>query len=304
MDVTLSNNKQSQNTNDQSKVKVRLKPMPPSPQTKKNNKPATNIKNTKPIEQKPIKKYSSNTNFILSSVNFLFFRPITAPKETVITPKKTTTTTIIPKKPVKTSIAKPSTNTNNSEKQSVRLPSSTSAPTKPIEKKSSDISNSTGTTKKPTETPSAKPPPVTLGKIPKLNPANKQKPMEIPTPSKSLTDQKLDLLAVSGGLSNNKETTISEKNLPKSRSPPRSNRPQQNLLENSDPFAPLSPMDLVDSTDNSLGKPPSTRYPSLLDTNPRLTTNFSRTNSIGLENTQSQSPLSPVTNICRKTESL
>ncbi len=50
--------------NDQSKVKVRLKPIPPSPQTKKNNKPVTNIKNTTPVEQKPIKKYQSNDNFI------------------------------------------------------------------------------------------------------------------------------------------------------------------------------------------------------------------------------------------------
>ncbi len=63
MDVTLSNNKQSQNTTDQSNVKVRLKPIPQSPQTKKNNKPVTNIKTTKPTEQKSIKKYSLYISF-------------------------------------------------------------------------------------------------------------------------------------------------------------------------------------------------------------------------------------------------
>jgi hypothetical protein len=130
--------------------------------------------------------------------------------------------------------------------------------------------------------------------------------MEKPTPPKGLTDQKLDLLAIGGGsaVPNNKESNIPEKNLPKRRSPPRSNRPQPNPVENSDPFAPLSPMDLIDITDSSLGKQPTTRYPSLLDTNTRLTTNISRANSIGLDNTQSQSPLSPVKNICMKTESL
>jgi hypothetical protein len=220
---------------------------------------------------------------------------VTVQKETVITTKKTTT--VIPKKPVKTSIIKPLLNTNNSEKQSVRPPLTASS-SKPIEKKSSDISNSTTitATKKSTEPSPAKPPPVTLGKIPKLNPANKQKPM----PSKSLTDQKLDLLASGGNVNNNKEPNTSEKNLPKRYSPQRLNRPQQNPVDNSDPFAPLSPMDLVDSTDNSIGKQSSTRYPSLLDNNPLLTSNFSRTNSIGLENTQSQSPLSPVKNIVNK----
>jgi hypothetical protein len=212
-------------------------------------------------------------------------------KETVITPKKTTTT-VIPKKPIKTSIIKSLSNTNNSEKQSVR---SSSTALKSTEKKSSDISNSTTTaTKKSTEPPPVKPPPVTLGKIPKLNSANKQKPIEKSTSSKSLTDQKVDLLSSGGSFNNNKETNNSEKIVLKRRSPPRQTRPQPNPVDNSDPFAPLSPMDLVDSMDNSLGKQSSTRYPSLLDNNPRLTSNFSRTNSIGLENTQSQSPLSPV----------
>jgi hypothetical protein len=219
-------------------------------------------------------------------------------KETVITPKKTTTTTtVVPKKPIKTSIIKSLSNTSNSEKQSVR-PSSTTTPSssKPIEKKSSDISNSTTTTatKKSTEPPPVKPPPVALGKIPKLNSANKQKPTEKPTSSKSLTDQKVDLLASGGSVNNNKESNTSERIVLKRRSPPRQTRPQPNPVDNSDPFAPLSPVDLVDSMDNSLGKQSSTRYPSLLDNNPRLTSNFSRTNSIGLENTQSQSPLSPV----------
>ncbi len=218
---------------------------------------------------------------------------MTIQKETVITNKKPTT--VIPKKPIKTSIVKPLSNTNNSEKQSVRPPLTTtsSSSSKPIEKKSSDNSTSTPT-KKLTETPPPKPPPVTLGKIPKLNPANKQKP----TVSKSLTDQKLDLLATGGDLTNNKESNTPEKNLPKRRSPPPPpNRPQQNPVDNSDPFTLLSPMDLVDTMDNSVEKQSSTRYPSLLDNNPRLTTNFSRTNSIGLQNTQSQSPLSPVKNI-------
>ncbi len=221
----------------------------------------------------------------------------------MITTKKATTT-VTPKKPIKTSITKPLSNTNNSEKQSaVRPPVTTSS--KPIEKKSSDISNSTTTTattatttKKSTEPPPPKLPPVTLGKIPKLNPANKQKPStENPTSSKSLTDQKLDLLTSNISLNNNKESNTSEKNLLKRRSPPRPNRPQQNPADNSDPFASLSPLDYVDIMDNSFSKQSSTRYPSLLDNNPRLTANSSRTNSTGLENTQSQSPLSPVKTI-------
>lgn len=231
-------------------------------------------------------------------------------KETVITTKKTTTSTAVtPKKPVKTPISKPLSNTNNSEKPSVRPPITTT-PSKPIEKKSSDISNSTTSTststaaavvinKKTAETPPAKPPPVALGKIPKLNPANKQKPAEKPTSSNSLTDQKLNLLATGGNINNNnnKESNALEKNLSKRSSPQRPNRSQQNPLDSSDPLRQSSPMDLVDSTENSLGKQASTRYPSLLDNNPRFTSNFSRTNSIGPENTQSQSPLSPVMNI-------
>jgi hypothetical protein len=62
IDVNPSSNKQSQN--DQSKVKVRLKTIPPSSHPKKNNKPVTNIKSTKPVEQKPIKKYDKYSYWI------------------------------------------------------------------------------------------------------------------------------------------------------------------------------------------------------------------------------------------------
>jgi hypothetical protein len=216
----------------------------------------------------------------------------------VITTKKSTPT-VTPKKPVNTSINKPPLNQNNSEKQPVRSSS------KPIEKKSSDISDSTTTTpKKPIEPTPPKKPPVRLGKIPKLTPANIQKPTEKPTSSKSLTNQKSDLLAFGGNLNNNKELNTTEKNppklrrpSPKRRSPQRLNRPQKNPIDTSDPFLPLPSIDLDITMDKTLGKQPpisNQRYPSLLDNNPRSTSNFSRSNSIALENTQSQSPLSPV----------
>ncbi len=56
VDVHTSNNKPSLNTNDQTKVKVRLKTIPPSSQTNKNTKPVSNTKTTKSVEQKPLKK--------------------------------------------------------------------------------------------------------------------------------------------------------------------------------------------------------------------------------------------------------
>jgi hypothetical protein len=219
----------------------------------------------------------------------------------VITTKKPIATTT-PKKPIKTSINKPSLNTNNSEKPSVRPSSVASSSSKPTQKKSSDISSSTTTTpaKKSIEPPPAKPSPVTFGKIPKLNPANKQNLIEKPTLSKSSTDQKPDLLATGGStLPNNKESNTSEKNLSNRQrtSPKRPNRPQANPADIPDPFGTLSPMDLDESMTNIPGKQSSTlnqRYPSLLDSNPRLTSNFPRTNSVDPENTQSQSPLSPV----------
>ncbi len=211
---------------------------------------------------------------------------------------KRSTPTVTPKKPVNTSINKPPLNQNNSEKQPVRSSS------KPIEKKSSDISDSTTTPKKSIEPTPPKKPPVRLGKIPKLTPANIQKSTEKPTSSKSLTNQKSDLLAFGGNLNNNKELNTTEKNppklrrpSPKRRSPQRLNRPQKNPIDTSDPFLPLPPMDLDITMDKTLGKqlPVSNqRYPPLLDNNPRSTSNFPRSNSIALENTQSQSPLSPV----------
>lgn len=58
IDTNVPNNKQSQNTNDQSKVKVRLKPVSSSSslQMKKDNKPVTSVKTTKSVVQKPINK--------------------------------------------------------------------------------------------------------------------------------------------------------------------------------------------------------------------------------------------------------
>ncbi|CAF0923568.1 unnamed protein product [Rotaria sp. Silwood1] len=286
LDVNLSNNKQSQNTNDQSKVKVRLKTIPPSPQIKKDNKPITNVKTNKSVEQKSIKK------------------PTSTQKETVITTKKSTPT-ITPKKPIKTSKnIIPSSNNNNSEKQLVR-PSSIPSLSKLTEKKSSDISNTTTTTttKSSTESLSIKPSPVILGKIPKLNPAIKPKSTDKLTSLKSLTDQKSDIPSSGNTLSNNKGSNILEKNLsniqrfsPKRRSPQRPNRSQQNPINNSDPLISLSPRGVDDNIDIILGKQPSIsnqRYSSLHDNDTRTTTNFSRISSIGLENTQSQSPLSP-----------
>ncbi|CAF0724460.1 unnamed protein product [Rotaria sordida] len=276
IDVNLTNNKQSQNINDQSKVKVRLKTNPSSSQIKKDNKPITNITTNKSVEQKSLKK------------------PTPTQKETVITTKKSTPT-ITPKKPIKTSINKTSLNNNNSDKQLIRPSSISKLP----EKKSSDISNLT-ITKTSTESLSIKPSPVILGKIPKLNPANKQKSTEKLTLLKNLTDQKSDTLPPSGNtLINNKNSNISEKNLSNIQrfSPKRSNRSQQNPIDNnSDPFVPLSPIGPDDNIDNIFGKQPSIsnqRYTSLLDNDTRSTTNFSRISSIGLENTQSQSPLSP-----------
>jgi hypothetical protein len=201
----------------------------------------------------------------------------------VITPKKITTT-VTPKKPIKASINKPSLNTNNSEKPSVRSSSVTS---KSTEKKSSDIPNTTATpAKKSAEPPLPKPSPVTLKKIPKLNLANKQNLTEKPILSKISTDLKVDLLSTGGStLSNNKELNTSEKNLSNRQrtSPKRPNR--------------SSPVELDESLNNILAKQSlasNQRYPSLLESNPRTTSNTARMASIDPENTQSQSPLSPV----------
>ena len=238
---------------------------------------------------------------IVSRLTFLVFRPVPAPKETVMTTKKTTTTTVTTKTPLKTPLAKPSTNANNSEKPSVRPPSIST--TKIVEKKSSDTSNTSVTPKVSTEPPPVKPPPVSLGKIPKLNPANKSKPPEKVTPTKSVTEQKPDLLVLTNANTNNREL-----NPLKRRSPPpltQSNRPPtHNPAENSDRFPPTSPADLLDSMSSTSGKLPSAQYPSLLENNSRLYTSFSRPNTSGLENTQSQSPLSPVRIVHRETRLL
>ena len=204
---------------------------------------------------------------------------MTAQTETVTVAKKSTSSTT-PKKAVKTPTNKPLSNSTHSEKQPVRTSSSSVAgtaaiSTKPAEKKLSD--NLMSTPVKSTEAVSAKPPPVTFGKIPKLNPANKQKPSEKPAPSASLTDFKLDLLASDSSLpgSASKEMSLSEKAPPHRQLLPLKPRP-------------LSPMDLDDNADSILGKPP------FLTSNQRAPTKFSRANSIGPDNTQSQSPLSPV----------
>ncbi|CAF5010392.1 unnamed protein product, partial [Rotaria socialis] len=196
-------------------------------------------------------------------------------------------------------------NNNNSEKQPVR-PSSVTSSSKVTEKKSSDTLNSAAATTKPsTESNSAKPSPVTLGKIPKLNPANKQKSIEKTMSSKSLTDQKSDILAPGNTLTNNNNASnLSEKNLSnmhkspaKRRSPSHPNRSAPtHLMDNVDSFAPLSPIRL---DDNIVGKQISVsnqRYPPLLDNDIRSTSNFPRAVSIGIEHSQSQSPLSPVNN--------
>ncbi|CAF4501514.1 unnamed protein product, partial [Rotaria magnacalcarata] len=197
-------------------------------------------------------------------------------------------------------------NNNNSEKQPVR-PSSVTSSSKVTEKKSSDTPNSAtaaaaATTKPSTESNSAKPSPVTLGKIPKLNPANKQKSIEKAMSSKSLTDQKSDILAPGNTLTNNNNgSNLSEKNVSnmhkspaKQRSPSRSSRPAPtHPMDNVNSFAPLSPIRL---DDNIVGKQTSVsnqRYPPLLDNDIRSTSNFPRVVSIGIEHSQSQSPLSP-----------
>ena len=194
----------------------------------------------------------------------------------MITTKKTIAT-VTPKKPIKASINKPSLNTNNSEKPSVRSSSVTS---KSTEKKSSDIPNTTATpAKKSTEPSIPKPSPVTLKKIPKLNLANKQNLTEKPILSKSSSDPKPDLLSTGGTtLSNNRELNTSEKDLSK--------RPNRS-----------SPVELDESLNNILAKQSlasNQRYPSLLDSNPRTTSNTARMSSTNPENTQPQSPLSPV----------
>jgi len=244
-DAQLSNSKQSQNLPGPSNVKIRLKPMPTSSQTKKDPKVVSSSKTTKSIEQKIIKKYEDNlviTSFSKTKKT-RYFRSTITPKESSVTPKKPTTTTVMPKKPV--------VETKNSDKPTNR--SSSNTPSKSVEKKSSDTSISittTATVKKSIETPSPKLPPVPLGKIPKLNPASKQK---------------VDLLS-----SNNDSLNTP---LPPQRS---------NLLNNLNPPRSLSPMDLVESSDNLPSKEPtSTRFSS-------------RANLIHFENPQSQSPLSPV----------
>ena len=161
------------------------------------------------------------------------------------------------------------------------------------------------------ESLSVKPSPVALGKIPKLNLANRPKSMEKPTSSKSLTDQKFDTLVSNFTVTSNKNSKMSEKSLtnrlkspPKHRSPQRSQRLQQNPIETSGSFAPTSPIVPDDSINNSLQKQPSVSYhthASLPDTNTRLSSNFSHQDSITLENTQSQSPLSPVKYFRKKT---
>ena len=215
---------------------------------------------------------------------------MTIPKETVITPKKPMAT----KKTVKPSIInKPSANNNNSEKP----PAPAARPSlKTTEKKPSDSSMA----KKPVETPPVKPPPVTLRKIPKLNPANKPLAAEKPTPSSSLPESRLTSLPVSSNqpTSANKLVKTPEKNLsnaqrlsPKRCSPPppppRLNRPVPTTSEYVDPFAPLSPLDMDDNIESIIGKPPSGSHPY-------SSSKYSRTNSTSHENTQSQSPLSPV----------
>ena len=206
---------------------------------------------------------------------------MTAQPETVTVAKKSTSTTT-PKKAAKTPTNKTLSNSTHSEKQLVRTPSSSAVGTaiavKPAEKKLSD--NPMSTPVKSTEAVSAKPPPVTLGKIPKLNPANKQKPTEKPAPSASLTDFKLDLLASDSSLpgSASKDMSLSEKAPPHRQLLPLKHRP-------------LSPMDLDDNADSILGKPP------FLPSNQRGPSKFSRANSIGPDHPQSQSPLSPVRSI-------
>jgi len=252
-DAQLSNSKQSQNLPGPSNVKIRLKPMPTSSQTKKDPKVVSSSKTTKSIEQKIIKKYEDNlviTSFSKTKKT-RYFRSTITPKESSVTPKKPTTTTVMPKKLIKTPVTKPVVETKNSDKPTNR--SSSNTPSKSVEKKSSDTSISittTATVKKSIETPSPKLPPVPLGKIPKLNPASKQK---------------VDLLS-----SNNDSLNTP---LPPQRS---------NLLNNLNPPRSLSPMDLVESSDNLPSKEPtSTRFSS-------------RANLIHFENPQSQSPLSPV----------
>ena len=227
--------------------------MPTSSQTKKDPKVVSSSKTTKSIEQKIIKKYEDNlviTSFSKTKKT-RYFRSTITPKESSVTPKKPTTTTVMPKKLIKTPVTKPVVETKNSDKPTNR--SSSNTPSKSVEKKSSDTSISittTATVKKSIKTPSQKLPPVPLGKIPKLNPASKQK---------------VDLLS-----SNNDSLNTP---LPPQRS---------NLLNNLNPPRSLSPMDLVESSDNLPSKEPtSTRFSS-------------RANLIHFENPQSQSPLSPV----------
>ena len=78
IDANASNKNPSQTSTDPPKVKLRVKPIPPSPQTKKDNKqPVTSIKNTKPVEQKPIKKYYCHHPF---SINHSPFQTCAYPK--------------------------------------------------------------------------------------------------------------------------------------------------------------------------------------------------------------------------------
>ena len=69
-DDNVPNNKSSQITTEQSKVKVRLKTIPPSPQTKKTAKPTTTAtpsatKTPKSVEQKSIKKYDKRDSTLI-----------------------------------------------------------------------------------------------------------------------------------------------------------------------------------------------------------------------------------------------
>jgi hypothetical protein len=209
-------------------------------------------------------------------------------KETVINMKKAVST-VTPKTIVKSSTNKIPLNTSNSDKPLARVSSKT------IEKKLSDSTIVTTVQTKAVElTTPVKPSSVTFGKIPKLNPTQKSKQDEKPTPSASFTDQKLDIIASGGNIPVNmqKLSNISEKNLsnssrlsPKHRSPFRQNRHQSNLIDSSS--MSHSPMNLDDSLSHMIGKQPAA-------SNTYTTSKYTRGNAIGLDNAQSQSPLSPV----------